>query len=34
VIRNDRELRNIRQYIIDNPANWADDPNHPTNRMP
>jgi len=29
VIRNDRELHNIRQYIADNPLRWADDENHP-----
>ena len=29
VIRTDRELDNIRQYIADNPARWADDENHP-----
>ncbi len=30
VIRDDRELNNIRQYIEDNPRKWADDENHPT----
>jgi hypothetical protein len=25
VIRNDRELHDIRRYIIDNPAKWAYD---------
>jgi hypothetical protein len=24
IIRNERELANIRQYILDNPANWED----------
>ncbi len=31
VIRNDRELTAVRRYIRDNPAKWADDPNHPQN---
>ena len=31
VIRDDRELENIRQYIGDNPAKWDEDENHPTN---
>jgi len=26
VIRNERELNNVRQYIIDNPLKWAEDP--------
>ena len=26
VIRNDRELNQIRQYIRDNPVNWNTDP--------
>ena len=25
IIRNEKELNNIRQYIIDNPKNWKDD---------
>ena len=29
VIRNERELNAIRQYIADNPARWNDDPEHP-----
>ena len=29
IIRNETELNRIRQYILDNPANWADDPNNP-----
>ena len=29
VIRNDRELDAVRQYIRDNPAKWAEDPNNP-----
>jgi putative transposase len=31
IIRNDNELHNIRQYIHDNPANWADDNENPAN---
>ncbi|PKN13104.1 MAG: transposase [Deltaproteobacteria bacterium HGW-Deltaproteobacteria-4] len=30
VIRNERELDGIRQYIADNPAKWIEDENHPT----
>ncbi len=29
VIRDDRELDGIRQYIADNPARWEEDENHP-----
>jgi putative transposase len=29
IIRNERELNAIRQYIIDNPAKWAEDKNNP-----
>ena len=29
VIRNDRELQSIQQYIVDNPAIWQEDENHP-----
>ena len=29
IIRNEAELNRIRQYIIDNPANWAADPENP-----
>ena len=29
VIRDDRELDAIRQYIADNPARWSEDENHP-----
>ncbi len=29
VIRDDRELAGIRQYIFDNPARWETDENHP-----
>ena len=31
VIRNDRELHDIRQYIVDNPAEWAADIENPKN---
>ena len=31
VIRTERELLGIRQYILDNPRNWAEDPKHPGN---
>lgn len=31
VIRSDEKLNQIRQYIRDNPAKWADDPNNPEN---
>jgi REP element-mobilizing transposase RayT len=34
VIRNERDLDRIRQYIVNNPARWADDENHPTNIRP
>jgi len=30
VIRDERELTAIRQYIADNPAKWAEDENHPS----
>ncbi|ALC16750.1 hypothetical protein DSOUD_1981 [Desulfuromonas soudanensis] len=30
VIRDERELAAIRQYIADNPAKWAEDENHPS----
>jgi REP element-mobilizing transposase RayT len=29
VIRNDRELAAIRQYMVDNPMRWAEDENFP-----
>ncbi|MCK5912820.1 MAG: transposase [Desulfuromusa sp.] len=29
VIRNGRELQSIQQYIVDNPAKWQEDENHP-----
>ena len=29
IIRNETDLNNIRQYIIDNPINWEEDENNP-----
>jgi len=29
IIRTEDELRRIRQYILDNPANWARDADNP-----
>jgi REP element-mobilizing transposase RayT len=29
IVRNERELAAIRQYIRDNPINWAEDPENP-----
>jgi REP element-mobilizing transposase RayT len=29
IVRNDDELRRIRQYVADNPAKWALDPENP-----
>lgn len=31
VIRDEDELTRIRQYILDNPAKWAEDPENPSN---
>jgi REP element-mobilizing transposase RayT len=31
VVRNERERRDTRRYILDNPLKWADDRNHPAN---
>jgi REP element-mobilizing transposase RayT len=31
VIRGDRELEAVREYIVDNPRRWAEDPNNPAN---
>jgi putative transposase len=31
VIRDEEELNAIRQYIVDNPSGWADDPENPSN---
>ena len=32
VIRNDRELARVRQYIVDNPARWEEDPENPAHQ--
>ena len=29
IIRSERSLNQVRQYIADNPARWADDPENP-----
>jgi len=34
VIRNEEEMNRIRQYIVDNPARWGEDPENPWSRMP
>jgi REP element-mobilizing transposase RayT len=34
VIRDDRELHGIRQYIGDNPLRWEEDENHPARQTP
>jgi REP element-mobilizing transposase RayT len=34
VIRDDRELEAMREYILDNPRKWADDPENPVNFPP
>jgi hypothetical protein len=31
IIRNETDLNDIRQYIIDNPAKWEEDENNPRN---
>ena len=31
IIRNEKDLARIRQYIIDNPAKWAEDADNPAN---
>ncbi len=28
IVRNERELERIRQYILNNPAHWSEDPNN------
>jgi REP element-mobilizing transposase RayT len=33
VIRNEDDLNEIRQYILNNPARWTEDENHPDNWM-
>ena len=32
VIRNDQELQSIQQYVVDNPAKWQEDENHPSHQ--
>ena len=32
IIRDDRSLNNIRQYIVDNPKKWDSDPENPAMR--
>ena len=32
IIRDDRELETVREYILDNPRKWAEDPNNPASR--
>jgi len=34
IIRNEDELARIREYVLDNPRRWEDDPNHPNNAAP
>ncbi len=34
IIRNQSSLRNIREYIINNPRNWWQDKLHPENIFP
>jgi putative transposase len=31
IIRNEKELNQIRQYIFNNPAKWGEDDNNPDN---
>jgi REP element-mobilizing transposase RayT len=31
IIRNEEALNNIRQYVVNNPINWAEDEENPTN---
>ena len=31
IIRNNKSLRNIREYIVNNPATWDNDKNNPVN---
>jgi len=31
IIRSEEKINQIRQYILDNPAKWAEDPNNPEN---
>ncbi len=32
IVRNEKELTNMRQYIYDNPACWKNDDENPVNR--
>jgi REP element-mobilizing transposase RayT len=32
IVRNERELNAIREYILDNPRKWAEDKENPNNR--
>jgi len=34
IIRTDESLARVRQYIIDNPAQWADDNENPARGQP
>ncbi|GIV04335.1 MAG: hypothetical protein KatS3mg015_3165 [Fimbriimonadales bacterium] len=34
IIRNEESLHHIREYIVNNPAQWATDPENPTNPSP
>ncbi len=34
IIRDADDLNRIRQYIADNPARWAEDPENPANYLP
>ncbi len=34
IIRNHKELENVRKYIRDNPENWASDENNPATMLP
>jgi REP element-mobilizing transposase RayT len=29
IVRNEAEMNPIRQYILDNPSNWHEDPENP-----
>ena len=33
IIRDEKSLENIRNYILNNPARWAEDDNNPLNRL-
>jgi hypothetical protein len=34
VIRSEEELLKVRQYVLDNPSKWDEDPNHPSRVTP